>query len=86
MLVGLILLRRNGGGMFGLTPILWRQVWWRFCLAVILSINFNLLLKAVIWLSLAIVSGIPPAVSPATLLFIPCLFISVYGVGDSCFE
>ena len=30
MLVGLLLLRRHGGGMFGLTPILWRQVRWRF--------------------------------------------------------
>jgi UPF0716 family protein affecting phage T7 exclusion len=27
MLVGLFLLRRRGGGTFGLTPILWRQVW-----------------------------------------------------------
>jgi hypothetical protein len=47
---------------------------------VILSINFNvlLLLKGVIWLSLAIVSETPPAVSPATLLFIPCLFISAF--------
>ena len=26
MLVGLLLVRRGGGGMFGLTPILWRQV------------------------------------------------------------
>jgi hypothetical protein len=26
MLVGLLLLRRHGGGMLGLTPILWRQV------------------------------------------------------------
>jgi hypothetical protein len=43
MLVGLLVLRRRGAGMFGLTPILWRQVWWRFCLAVILSINFNVL-------------------------------------------
>jgi hypothetical protein len=45
MLVGLILLRRHGGGMpgFGLTPILWRQVWWWFCLAVIFLINFNVL-------------------------------------------
>jgi hypothetical protein len=42
MLFGLLLLRRNGGGTFGLTPILWRQVWWRFCLVVILSININL--------------------------------------------
>jgi hypothetical protein len=43
MLVGLILLRRRGGCMFGLTPILWRQVWWRFRLPVVLSINFNAL-------------------------------------------
>jgi hypothetical protein len=43
MLVGLLLLRRHGGGTFGLTPILWRQVWWRFCPAVILSIDFNVL-------------------------------------------
>ena len=43
MLVGLLLLRRHGGGMFGLTPILWRQVRWRFCLAAILSIDFDVL-------------------------------------------
>jgi hypothetical protein len=43
MLVGLLILRHHGGGMFGLTPILWRQVWWWFCLAVILSIDFNVL-------------------------------------------
>jgi hypothetical protein len=43
MLVGLLLLRRHGGGTFGLTPVLWRQVWWRFCLAVILSVDFNVL-------------------------------------------
>ncbi|KAF8492441.1 hypothetical protein F5888DRAFT_916359 [Russula emetica] len=42
MLVGLLLLRRHGGGTLGLTPILWRQ--------------------GVVWLSLAIVSGTPPAV------------------------
>ena len=41
MLVGLLRLRRHGSGMFGLTPILWRQVRWRFCLAVILSIDLN---------------------------------------------
>jgi hypothetical protein len=27
MLVGLLLLRRQGGGTFGLTTILWKQVW-----------------------------------------------------------
>ncbi|KAI0274124.1 hypothetical protein BGY98DRAFT_996181 [Russula aff. rugulosa BPL654] len=42
MLVGLFLLRRHGGGTFGLTPILWTQ--------------------AVIWLSIAIVTGVPLAV------------------------
>ncbi|KAF8492442.1 hypothetical protein F5888DRAFT_916436 [Russula emetica] len=42
MLVGLLLLRRHGGGTLGLTPILWKQ--------------------GVVWLSLAIVSGTPPAV------------------------
>ena len=46
----------------------------------------SLLLKGVIWLLLAIVSETPPAVSPATLLFIPCLFIPVFGVGDSHFQ
>jgi hypothetical protein len=43
MLVGLLLLRCHGGGMLGLTPILWRQVWWQFCPTVILSIDFNVL-------------------------------------------
>lgn len=43
MLIGLLLLRRHGGGMFGLTPILWRQVRWLFCRAVILSVDFNVL-------------------------------------------
>jgi hypothetical protein len=43
MLVGLLLLRRDGGGMFGLTPILWRQVLWQFCLTVILSIDSDVL-------------------------------------------
>jgi len=89
MLVGLLLLRRSGGGMFGLTPILMRQVRWRLWLAVILSIYLNRVLsflKAVIWLSLAIVAETPPAVSPATWLFIPCLFIPLYVLGDSSFQ
>lgn len=74
MIVGLLLLRRQGGGTFGLTPILLRQVRWRFCLAVVLLINFDLL-KAVIWLSLAIVTETPPTVSPGILSSFPCLFI-----------
>jgi len=28
MLVGLLHLRRHGGGTFGVTHLLWKQVWW----------------------------------------------------------
>ncbi|KAN0103995.1 hypothetical protein V8E52_011425 [Russula decolorans] len=36
MLVGLIILRRHDGGRFGLSRVLWKQVWWRFSLAIVL--------------------------------------------------
>ena len=39
MLVGLLRVRRHGGGMFALTRLLWRQVWKQFFLALVLSIN-----------------------------------------------
>ena len=39
MLVGLLRVRIHGGGMFALTRFLWRQVWLRFLLALVLSIN-----------------------------------------------
>ena len=31
MLVGLLRLRRQGGGMVGIGQVLWRQVGWQFC-------------------------------------------------------
>jgi hypothetical protein len=36
MLVGLLILRRHDGGKFGLTRLLWKQVWWRISMAVVL--------------------------------------------------
>ncbi len=38
MVVGLFILRRHDGGMFGLTGLLWKQVLWRFSLAVVLTV------------------------------------------------
>ncbi|KAF8494704.1 hypothetical protein F5888DRAFT_1716169, partial [Russula emetica] len=35
MLVGLFILRRHDGGTFGLSRVLWKQVCWRFSLAVV---------------------------------------------------
>ena len=37
MLVGLIILSRNGSSSFGLTPLIIKQVWWQFLLAVVSS-------------------------------------------------
>jgi hypothetical protein len=28
MLIGLLILRRHGGGVSGLSRVLWKQVWW----------------------------------------------------------
>ena len=70
MLVGLFILRRHDGGTSGLSRVLWKQVWWRFSLAVVLyslMIFLFCLRKGVIWLALAIATEIPPLVSPATL-------------------
>jgi hypothetical protein len=36
MLIGLLILRRQDGGSFGLSHLLWKQVWWRLSLAVVL--------------------------------------------------
>lgn len=35
ILAGLLVLRRNGGGEFGLTRLLWRQVRWQISQAVV---------------------------------------------------
>jgi hypothetical protein len=87
MLVGLLLLRRQGGGMFGLTPILWRQVWWRFCPAVIFSINFNSFALQGSHLAINCYSHWDPASSKSGYFVDHSLLVYLdYGVGDSCSE
>ena len=38
VLVGLLHFRRHGGGTFGIAQLLWKQVWWRFSLALIFQL------------------------------------------------
>jgi hypothetical protein len=43
VLAGMYVLRRNGGGKFGLARLLWKQVGWRFSAAISLgSFNFDI--------------------------------------------
>jgi hypothetical protein len=76
ILAGLFVLRRNGGGTFGLTRLLWRQVRWRISLDLIRFILLIfVILKGVIWLILGSAIEIPPLVSAGSLSFVPILFI-----------
>ena len=43
ILAGLFVLRRNGGGTFGLARLVWRQVKWRFSLALVRLCLLNFL-------------------------------------------
>jgi len=38
MFVGLLHLRRHGSCAFGLTHLLWKQVWWRLSLTLVLQL------------------------------------------------
>ena len=79
MLIGLLILRRHGGGTFGLSRVLWKQVRWRFSLPSFFKFANHVFIfpfrKAVIWLALAIVTEIPPLVNQATLSVLPVLLI-----------
>ena len=76
ILAGLLVLRRNGGGTFGLSRLLWRQVRWRFSLALVrLFIYLFVIVKGIIWLALGSAIEIPPLVSPSSLSFVPSLLI-----------
>ena len=78
MLVGLLRLRRHGGNTFGLTHFLWKQVRWLFSLiAVIWLIDMFLFHKGVIWILLATVTEVPPAVSVAKSTLLSFAFISL---------
>ena len=72
MLIGLLILRRDGGGKFGLSHLLWKQVW-RFFKLVYLFILY----KGVIWIALGTATEIPPLVGLASLSFFPFLLISL---------
>ena len=93
MLVGLLRLRRGGGGKFELGRLLWKQVrWWQVLLtrAVVLLICIHIL-KGVIWLLIGTVTELMPVVSLAGIIphFICAhspitlqLFISLYLRGN----
>ena len=74
MLVGLLRLRRHGGGTFGVTHLLWKQVWWQLSPQVLSSIDTYSFHKGICWLLLATAAGVPPAVSPT--FFSPVSFLS----------
>jgi hypothetical protein len=76
MFIGLLVLRRHGGGTIGLSRLLWKQVW-----AILTgsgSLKWLILFffhKGVVWLALAVATEIPPLVSPASLLLVPFMLI-----------
>lgn len=68
MLVGLLRLRRGGGGKFELGRLLWKQVkCWQPLLTVVLLICKHIR-KGVIWLSIGTVAELTPVVSLLALL------------------
>ena len=77
MFVGLLVLRRHGGGTIGLSRLLWKQV--RTILAGRDSLKWLSILfffrKGVVWLALAVATEIPPLVSPASLSLVPFMLI-----------
>jgi hypothetical protein len=95
ILAGLLILRHGGGGMFGLTRLLWNQVRWCgvvvftdcsfFFLFTSLILFFH---KGVIWLVLGTAIVVPPVVSAANLSFFPfCLYpVCVVGTHYVAFE
>lgn len=77
MLVGLLRLRRDGAGTFGVTHLLWKQVWWQLSPQVLSTVDMYSFHKGVCWLLLATAAGVPPAVSPTFLSLVFFSFISV---------
>jgi hypothetical protein len=89
MLVGLLRLRNASGGWFDLGRVLWKQVSWRACFAdrgLSPSANVISVREGVVWLSLATVAELLPAVRLACLLLYchPSLFcVTVVRVFES---
>jgi len=86
MLVGLFRLRRRGS-TFGLAQVLWRQVGLRFYPCFFFrSIDMFSFCKGVLWIFLATVAEVPPAVSPANSSFLSFLLIFRYVLGVHPFK
>ena len=87
MLVRLFRWRCDGGGTFGIGGLVWKQVGWRPFRgfdALSLLICFH---KGVLWLLLATIAEVPPAVSPVYSLEIlifarPCNVVGVHYSGS----
>jgi len=67
-LVGLLRLRRDGGGRIGVGLFLWKQVGYFPSIQTSLSqlVDMFLVLQGILWLLIALLAGLPPAVSTAT--------------------
>ena len=65
MILGLLRLGFHERGAFGLGRLLWKQVgYWYFSLVVVFSIYMVIRIhKGVIWLLVATIAEVPPAVS-----------------------
>jgi hypothetical protein len=66
MLAGLLRLRMQGGGMLNLGSFLWKQVGGHISIALVLFADVSSVGKGIIWISLSILSGVPPVVSVTT--------------------
>jgi hypothetical protein len=86
MLVGLFRLRHDGYGTFGLARLLWKQVWWNISrqLWLFWLIDLFSFRKGVIWILIATLVEIPPAVSLAN--FKPRSFSFICALGVCHFE
>jgi len=63
MLAGLLRIHLQGGGMFGLGHLLWKQVgWWWFSLVGCSQLTNVTSLKGIIWILLAAAAEVPAAV------------------------
>ena len=76
VLVGLLRLRGDGIGTFGVGKLLWKQVGFRSLYCSQSSDMFSFC-KGALWLLVATVAEVPPAVNPAVLLHTPVSLIAM---------
>src|SRR5579863_3741947 len=87
MLLGLLRLRRRGGGIMALGRLLWNQVGlWHFFLSILLSIRLCISVhKGIIWLLLATAAGVTPTVVLSHFFRLTLLLITTFLVGVHLF-